>query len=224
MTVTTEEAEWLMTTTTEKAERLATISDRKGPSGGAIINGVIYGMISRALRSLAAERDALKAAINEALTEELPIEGGTQSQEPIGPNETPKEAIKRLIKHRGETERDALKAENASLRATRKWNIERDGEDLLICEGDHEKHEACVAQRWVKSEAAAAEREELQAENARLRETLGLTVTLFKQIMDAIDADPVETVLIARRDGAEVQRITAQECFDKTRALLGKRV
>jgi hypothetical protein len=66
--------------------------------------------------------------------------------------------------------------------------------------------------------------DDIQAENARLRETLGLTVTLFKQIMDAIDADPVETVLIARRDGAEVQRITAQECFDKTRALLGKRV
>jgi len=63
----------------------------------------------------------------------------------------------------------------------------------------------------------------LQAKNARLRETLGLTVTLFKQIMDAIEADPVETVLIARRDGAEVQRITVQECFDKTRALLGEK-
>ena len=69
----------------------------------------------------------------------------------------------------------------------------------------------------------AAERDALRAENARLREVLGLTVTLFKQIMDAIGADPVETVLIARRDGAEVKRITVQECFDKTRALMGEK-
>ncbi len=67
------------------------------------------------------------------------------------------------------TERDALKAENEKLRASRKWNIERDGEDLLICEGDHEKHEACVAQRWVKADT-------LKAENARLREALRLAI------------------------------------------------
>ena len=98
-----------MSITTEEAELLARISDINGPTRrGAII------------RSLAAERDALKAAINEALTKELPIEGGTWSQEPIGPNETPGEAIRRLIKHRvqigRQAERDALRAENARMR------------------------------------------------------------------------------------------------------------
>ena len=81
-----------------------------------------------ALRSLAAERDALKAAINEALTKELPIEGGTWSQEPIGPNETPGEAIRRLIKHRvqigRQAERDALRAENARMREAIKMAID----------------------------------------------------------------------------------------------------
>jgi hypothetical protein len=98
-----------MTITTEEAERMArrcSVWKMDKPAA--------------ALRSLAAERDALKAAINEALTKELPIEGGTWSQEPIGPNETPGEAIRRLIKHRvqigRQAERDALRAENARLR------------------------------------------------------------------------------------------------------------
>ncbi len=95
MTITTEEANWL--------------ADWVEEEGGLSLRAA-------GLRSLAAERDALKAAINEALTEELPIEGWTWSQEPIGPNETPGEAIRRLIKHRVKTGRDALQAENARLR------------------------------------------------------------------------------------------------------------
>jgi len=96
-----------MTITTEEAERLAGIWWIQGRE---TMNRDLYAGTATTLRSLAAERDALKAAINEALTEELPIEGGTWSQEPIGPNETPEEAIKRLIKHRVKTERDALEA------------------------------------------------------------------------------------------------------------------
>ena len=65
--------------------------------------------------------------------------------------------------------------------------------------------------------------EEAAAEIEKLREALGLTVMLFKQIMDAIEADPVETVLIARNQGTEVKRITVQECFDKARAVLGEK-
>ena len=49
---------------------------------------------------------------------------------------------------------DELKRLHAAL----KWNIERDGDDLLICEGDHERHEGCIMQRWVKAENVATAR------------------------------------------------------------------
>jgi hypothetical protein len=66
MTVTTEEAERL-------AQRLETKSWRPGfpndfypePSGGVFINGVFCGNTATALRSLAAERDALQARVAE---------------------------------------------------------------------------------------------------------------------------------------------------------------
>ena len=51
-------------------------------------------------------------------------------------------------------------AEITRLRAELKWNIERDGDDLLICEGDHERHEGCTMQRWVKAENVATARRE----------------------------------------------------------------
>jgi hypothetical protein len=127
-----------MTITTKEAERLAMILNRLDMDRNAT-----------AIRSLAAERDHLKKtamraaqrheaamaradkleaenarlleAVNAALTEETPMEDGLWSQEPIGPNETPAEAIKRLIKFRVDTgcivERDALRAENERLRA-----------------------------------------------------------------------------------------------------------
>lgn len=71
MTVTTEEAE-------QMANRLETISWRHGynatiypePSGGVFINGVFRGNTAAAIRSLAAERDALRAK-NEKLREAL---------------------------------------------------------------------------------------------------------------------------------------------------------
>ena len=66
MTITTEEAERL-------AQRLETKSWRPGfpndfypePSGGVFINGVFRGNTATALRSLAAERDALQARVAE---------------------------------------------------------------------------------------------------------------------------------------------------------------
>ena len=67
-----------------------------------------------------AKREQLRDAINAALTEETSMEDFLWSQEPIGPNETPAEAIKRLIKFRVKAgciaERDALRAENEKLR------------------------------------------------------------------------------------------------------------
>jgi uncharacterized coiled-coil DUF342 family protein len=52
-----------MSITTEQAEQMAAVFDRRGPTGGASINGVIYGTISTTIRSLAAERDTLKAEV-----------------------------------------------------------------------------------------------------------------------------------------------------------------
>ncbi len=73
------------------------------------------------LEQAADEIEKLRDAINAALTEKTPMEGGLWSQEPIGPNETPAEAIKRLIKFRVDTgcivERDAFKDEIEKLRA-----------------------------------------------------------------------------------------------------------
>ena len=69
----------------------------------------------------------------------------------------------------------------------------------------------------------AAERDALQAENARLREVLGQTVTLFKEILDALNADPAETKLVLRKEGVEVKTITAADCFESARALLGEK-
>jgi hypothetical protein len=57
----------------------------------------------------------------------------------------------------------------------------------------------------------------------KLREVLEHTVTLFEQILDAIDADPVETMLVLRKNGVEVERITASQCFNKARTLLGEK-
>jgi hypothetical protein len=72
-------------------------------------------------RLLLEENEKLRDAINAALTEKTPMEGGLWSQEPIGPNETPAEAIKRLIKFRVVTgcivEREQLQAEIEKLRA-----------------------------------------------------------------------------------------------------------
>ena len=47
--------------------------------------------------------------------------------------------------------REAITALRAALSEpdTRRWNIERDGEALLICDGQHENHESCEYRRYV---------------------------------------------------------------------------
>jgi hypothetical protein len=94
------------------------------------------------------EIEKLRDAINAALTEKTPMEGGLWSQEPIGPNETPAEAIKRLIKFRVDTgcivERDAFKDEIEKLRAAIcEWAASIYGyEGVLFLEGL--KHEEFI--------------------------------------------------------------------------------
>ena len=100
------------------------------------------------------ENARLREAINAALTEETPMEDGLWSQEPIGPNETPAEAINRLIKFRVDTgcivKRDALQAENARLREAL--------DELLRCTEKHVFGDECKAQRN-KARAALGEKE-----------------------------------------------------------------
>jgi hypothetical protein len=65
--------------------------------------------------------------------------------------------------------------------------------------------------------------DEAAAEIEKLREVLRHTVMLFEEILEAIDADPVETMLVLRKGGVEVERITASQCFNKARTLLGEK-
>ena len=80
-------------------------------------------MISaRKVRDAAAEIARLRAAINDALTAPWPdpVLNSTWHQEPIGPNETPEEAIKRLVGVRAEWavyKNNCENAEIAELRA-----------------------------------------------------------------------------------------------------------
>ena len=94
------------------------------------------------------------------------------------------------------------------LRAALKWNIERDGDDLLICEGDHERHEDCTMQRWVRAEKVATARQEGMEKAAkigdrhieigevlseteadkRLADNIKMQVGAMKQVVDAIRA------------------------------------
>lgn len=67
------------------------------------------------------------------------------------------------------------------------------------------------------------ENETLQYEIEKLREVLKHTVMLFEEILEAIDADPVETMLVLRKNGVEVERIIASQCFNKARTLLGEK-
>jgi hypothetical protein len=59
---------------------------------------------------------------------------------------------------------ERLRAELAAERDKRRWNIEEDGDALLICKGQHEKHEGCTFVRYVPEAALAAEREKVKQE------------------------------------------------------------
>ena len=94
------------------------IADKIYAATGLTLNAEAAAKIGQMIQ---AENEKLRDAINAALTKKTPMDGGLWSQEPIGPNETPAEAIKRLIKFRVYTgcivERDAFKDEIEKLRA-----------------------------------------------------------------------------------------------------------
>lgn len=81
-----------------------------------------------------------------------------------------REKIAKLERERNEAENDKLenyrklaecrKKLEAALKAqagehTRRWNIEPDGNDLLVCKGDHDKDEKCEYIRYTPSTPAA---------------------------------------------------------------------
>jgi hypothetical protein len=53
------------------------------------------------------------------------------------------------------TEEHRLTARVAELEAMRRWNIEQDGDDLLVCFNDHEKGEKCEYVRYVRAALTA---------------------------------------------------------------------
>jgi hypothetical protein len=62
--------------------------------------------------------------------------------------------------------RTALAASEAKL-AGAQWNIERDGDDLLICDGEHGMHEDCAFVRYVEADKIAAARADALEEAAK---------------------------------------------------------
>jgi hypothetical protein len=95
-----------------------------------------------------------------------------------------------------------LRAELAAERDKRRWNIEEDGNALLICKGHHGKYEGCTLVRYVPEAELAAERERANdmeirldravaifnaevAKNAKLREAL----EPFAAAIDGVDSD-----------------------------------
>ncbi len=76
-----------------------------------------------------------------------------------------------------------------SLQRTRRWNIEKDGSDLLICDGAHEKSERCEYKRYV----LAVERDSLRAKLDRVTAALRLlrTVSFMASQYRAYDGGPI---------------------------------
>ena len=157
--------------------------------------------VDKRLETQAAEIARLRAAINDALTAPFPDPelNSTWHQEPIGPNETPEEAIKRLVSVRAEWEVHKnncenpviaeLRAELTRLRVAFKWHIERDGDDLLICEGDHDRHEGCIMQRWVKAENVATARRDAMEEATKWHDEQAAQAQKFSDMkVSALDA------------------------------------
>jgi len=67
-----------------------------------------------------------------------------------------------------EAERDAALERVAHVVATRRWNIERLEDDLLICEGNHDKSDDCEYVRYTKAETAEARVATLEKSNTTL--------------------------------------------------------
>lgn len=119
------------------------------------------------IEAQAAEIARLRAAINDALTASFPdpeLNSGWQ-QEPIGPNETPEEAIKRLVSvraewavHKNNCENPViaeLRAELATARRDALAEIKQDT-DELIEQGRQDGMEQ--AAQWHDEQAAQAQK------------------------------------------------------------------
>ena len=164
-----------MSITTEEAERLAAVFDRRGPTGGASINGVIYGTIAAAFRSLAAERDALKAKVDGVYSERnrlaaafarMALAAGFKAGKGVDPDETKWPVV-------------YVETPNGQV----SWHIASRDADILKGLPDYEGQwdktwRARYADwcRWPRKARRAKARDkdfaELQAENARLRAAL----------------------------------------------------
>jgi len=133
--------------------------DDDGEYHGASLRGSVYSaeQVRAAIDKLTAERDALKrdfeAALrsrNEWIAENA--RGGwiDDLRNRVGSLEIQRDAAvadaRRL--------REAQSAQ-ATVHAPQRLNIERDGDDLLVCFGEHDKSDACTYERFVPQSAQA---------------------------------------------------------------------
>lgn len=76
---------------------------------------------------------------------------------------------------------DKLEAQLENIQATRRWNTELEGDDLLVCHGEHERHEGCDWIRYVPK----TKYEELQAQLAENSELITmLDKTIDEHVID----------------------------------------
>ncbi len=67
-----------------------------------------------------------------------------------------------------------------------RWNIDEDGDDLLICKEDHEKGEKCNYVRYVK----ASERDSLREDISKAKEALREVVPSLAAAISLLDRSP----------------------------------
>lgn len=67
---------------------------------------------------------------------------------------------------------------------THRWNVKRDGDDLLICEGHHEKHEGCTFVRYVSASTHTRAMEALREAREALEEIASLGDSGASEILE----------------------------------------
>ena len=82
-----------------------------------------------------------------------------------------------------EVEVEKLRAEVTKRHEANRWNAYRDGDALMVCLGDHEKHEDCTVVRYVPESEVSI----LRADVAELESNLSVSAKSEKYLYDRVD-------------------------------------